>query len=68
MLNDNPERLDRNQRLAKQFQETTPAGRLFLLAFYAVAGVLLLLFLGWFNDYMAPFDKAFGQWVASFFN
>lgn len=68
MWNDNPERLGREERLAKQFRETTPKGRLFLLAYYAVAGAALFYFATWLNEALKPSTAAFGQWVAAFFN
>lgn len=67
MLNDNPERLDRNQRLAKQFRETTPGGRVFLLLFYAAVGIGLYLLLGWLRPYIAASTEAQMLWTQKTF-
>lgn len=67
-LNDNPERLDRNQRLAKQFRETTPGGRVFIVIYYAIAAVAMYYGAVWLNGALEPSSIAFGKWAASFFN
>lgn len=61
---DNPERLNPYQRLNKQFRETTPGGRLFLLAWYTAAGIGLYYLAVWWAEFGKPFDK----WLASFFS
>jgi hypothetical protein len=63
MRDDDPDCLTPAQRIVRQFGETTPAGRVFLVVVYTAAFSGITWFVYHFKPKSSPYFHALGSWL-----